>query len=268
MACTATATKSDKVAVLDSLEMRGCVEVSASPDRPNIFYEVKRRTDFETDLAHVLTSLTDLTINAPRVIVYCRSLSICADLYEHFHYQLKEHSYYPPDAPHLSDYRLFGMFHAMTPQHNKDVILQSLLVPDGVVRVVFATVALGMGVNFKDINSVIHYGAPKSVEDYFQESGRGGRSGSDAVSTVYWKPKDCPVRKEPRTLRDREMIAVRRYLENSTVCRRRWLLEHFDARVENVLPRCCDVCSSTVAAVSGEESDSTNEEEEEEEDWG
>ena len=94
----------------------------------------------------------------------------------------------------------FGMFHASTPQHNKDVILYSLLVPDGVVRVVFATVALGMGINLQGVNTIIHYGAPRSIEDYFQESGRGGRSGESACSTIYWKPMDCPVRKEPKTV--------------------------------------------------------------------
>lgn len=197
MACTAIATKSDKAEVLENLEMRECVEVSASPDRPNIFYEVKPRTDLETDLDQVLSDLKDKTVSAPWVIVYCRSLDTSADLYAHFHFELGEQSYHPAGSPHLSDHRLFGMFHANTPQHNKDVILQSFLCPDGVVRVVFATVALGMGVNLKDVNTIIHYGAPKSVEDYFQESGRGGRTGGDAVSTVYWKPGDCLVRKQP-----------------------------------------------------------------------
>ena len=75
MACTATATRSDKMEVLESLEMGGCVEVSASPDRPNIYYEVRARTDFETDLEGVLSSLSMLAIHAPRVIVYCPSLN-------------------------------------------------------------------------------------------------------------------------------------------------------------------------------------------------
>ena len=58
--------------------------------------------------------------------------------------------------------------------------MKSLSKPDGVVRVVFATVALGMGVNMRDVNTIIHYGAPQSIEDYYQESGRGGRSGQQA----------------------------------------------------------------------------------------
>ena len=264
MACTATATKSDKAEVLEKLEMGGCVEVSASPDRPNVFYEVKSRLNFEVDLDHVLSNLRTDTVTAPRMIVYCRSVDMCADLYSHFHYELGEASYHPPGSPHLCEHRLFGMFHAQTPQHNKDVILQSLLLCDGVVRVVFATVALGMGVNLRDVNIIIHYGAPKSIEDYFQESGRGGRSGGDAVSTIYWKPSDCPVSKQPTSLRDYELIAVRRYVENSTLCRRRWLLDHFDVKLTESIQRCCDVCSNSVLEVMG----TTGGEGSEEEDCG
>ena len=247
MACTATASKSVKEEVIDSLEMSGCVEVTASPDRPNIYYEVKPRTDIDTDFVSLVTTLREKAVNTPRVLVYCQSLDTCADLYAHFHYELGEASYYPPGSPHLSDYRLFGMFHASTPQHNKDVILKSLLVPDGVVRVVFATVALGMGVDIQDVNTVIHYGAPQSLEDYFQESGRGGRSGVNAVSTIFWLPKDCPVKKEPTSLRDHELIAVRRYVENVTLCRRKWLLDYFDVHLDVEPSRCCDNCSNKTA---------------------
>ena len=210
---------------------------------------MKRSTTFEEDLDEVLSSLKAKSVHAPRVIVYCRSLDMCADLYAHFNFELGDDSYYPEGSPHLSENRLFGIFHASIPQHNKDVILQSLLHSDGVVRVVFATVALGMGLNMKDVDTIIHYGAPRSLDDYFQESGRGGRSGGDAVSKIYWKPGDCPIRKKPVTLRDRELIAVRRYLENTTTCRRKWLLDHFDVRLKEPVQRCCDVCSKTVEVV-------------------
>ena len=166
-------------------------------------------------------------------------------------HELQEASYYPRDSERISDNRLFGMFHSSTCQHNKDIILKSLHVADGVVRVVFATVALGMGIHLQHVNTVIHYGAPHSLEDYFQESGRAGRSGEDAVSTIYWKPVDCPMRKQPTTLQDHELIAVRRYLENGTACRRQWLLDYFDFHLHTKAGRCCDNCS-TESAVFGE----------------
>lgn len=98
---------------------------------------------------------------------------------------LGDRSYYPIGAAQVIDNRLFEMYHSSTPQHNKDIMLSSFTKSDGVLRVVFATVALGMGINLRDINCIIHYGAPNSINDYFQESGRGGRSGNSAQSIVY-----------------------------------------------------------------------------------
>ena len=61
------------------------------------------------------------------------------------------------------------MYHSRTDEHNKEVIMQSMGKADGTVRVVFATMALGMGVNFIGLFTTIHYGALHSLDDYFQE---------------------------------------------------------------------------------------------------
>ena len=164
----------------------------------------------------LLDSLKKYKASAPHAIVYCRSLNTCADLYAHFHYKLDKNSYYPPGADQVSDNRLFAMFHANTVQHNKDMVLKVITQPNGTLRIVFA---LGMGVNL--LNLIIHFGAPQSIDDYFQESGRGGRTGDDAHSIVYRKPIDCPLHKELTSIRDHELAAVRRYLENITACRRK-----------------------------------------------
>ena len=200
LACTATITRSVREEVERNLDMSNCDFVCTSPDRPNIRYEVCCRTDIETDMHSLVASLKECNRKAPRVIVYCHTLNMCAELYAHFHFELGDSSYYPPGAANISDNRLFGMFHSNTTH--------------GVVRIVFATVALVMGVNLVDCNNVIHYGAPQSIEDYFQESGRVGRSGDHAKSNIFWKPGDCPLKVEPITLRDKEMLEVRRYLEN------------------------------------------------------
>ena len=186
-ACTATITRSIRKEIVTNLEVDGCLEVSISPDRPNIFYDVKPRNEIDVDFSNILNMLCKHNKKALRVIVYCRNLDICSDLYAHFKFELGSEGYFPPDSTQCSDNRLFGMFHALTPEYNKEVILKSLADPEGIVRVVFATVALGMGVNMKKVDNVIHYGAPRSLEDYFQESGRGGRNGDNAVSVVYWK---------------------------------------------------------------------------------
>lgn len=109
-------------------------------------------------------------------------------------HQLGEKLYYPNGAEVvvITDYLLFL---SNTAQHNKEVVLRSMTQRDGVVTIVFATVALGVGVNLRDVNMVAHYGAPSSIDNYFQESGRWGCSGDEAKSVVYWKPLDCPVGK-------------------------------------------------------------------------
>ena len=62
---------------------------------------------------------------ADRVVLYCRSYNMCAELYQHL-CTLDDDSYYPPGAEQISDNWLFGMFHAGTPDHNKEVILSSM----------------------------------------------------------------------------------------------------------------------------------------------
>ena len=99
------------------------------------------------------------------------------------------------------------------------------------------------------MNTIMHFGAPRSSEDYFQESGRGGRSGCSARSVVFSKPRDCPVKSKPSTAHDHELIEVRQHLENKTECRRRVLLsdistyrlKHLVRKPINVV---CDVCSN------------------------
>ena len=245
LALTATVTDLMRKDAITSLDMEGCEIVSLSPNRPNIFYEVKHQSDIEMDMAHLVSSIQTHSITAERVIVYCRTIDLCADLYAHFLHSLGESSYFPLGSDQVSDNRLFGMYHSNTPFYNKQVILQSLSVQDGIVRVVFATNALGMGVNMAGVNTIIRYGAPSSIDDYFQESGRAGRSGDQASSVVYWKPVQCPLRKEPETIHEIEVNAVRQYLENCTSCRRRELLRYFDLNlaVPDINPLlCCDVC--------------------------
>ena len=63
---------------------------------------------------------------------------------------------------------------------------------------------------------------------------------------MYWKRLDLRVRKEPQSTRDKELAAVRLYLENNSSCRRRWLLQYFDSAFESSVddPKsCCDVCA-------------------------
>ena len=229
IATTATVTKTVREDVVSKLDMVGCELIYVSPNRSNICYKVASRTLVEEHLTYLIEQLRIKRNKAERVIIYCRSLNMCAYLYAHFLDSLGSNSYYPPGAQEISDNRLFGMYHADTPKHNKEVIQKGMLMADGTVRVVFASMALGMGVNFLDLNVILHYGAPSSIEDYFQESGRAGRSGELATSTIFWKPQDAPLRKDLSDPRAVEVAAVRKYLEDKDTCRRVQLLRYFDS---------------------------------------
>ena len=222
LAATATVTDVIRRDVIQQLDMDGCKVISVSPNKPNIFYSVSKRSSLHA-------------VEAKRIIVYCRSLNMCSDLYSHFLYTLGDKSYHPPGAEHISDNRLFGMYHSKTDDHNKEVIMASMSKPDGVVRVVFATMALGMGVNFTGLTCTMHYGAPRSLDDYFQECGRAGRGGEQSTSTIYWAPSDVPVRQDLSDPRNAEMAVVRRYLENEVDCRRCLLLDYFDPTLVGAL---------------------------------
>ena len=253
VALTATATRSVKADVIAKLELGGCKEVSVSPNRDNIYYKVRRSNTIESDFASIVSLQKTAKIKATRTIVYCRTKNVCADLYQYFHRTLGDDSYYPPDAPKISMNRLFGMFHAQTTDHIKDHIISSMSQACGTVRVVFATVALGMGVNFVNLNHIVHYGAPSSIDDYFQESGRSGRSGDHATSVIYWKPIDAPSRKDLSNPRHVETLAVRSYLENDKECRRSQLVGYFgmSSTPKSVdLLLCCNVCAQLILVLA------------------
>ena len=146
--------------------MSEIVTVKLSPNRSNIMYVERRRTDLETDFSESSSTLKEKQKDTLRVIVYCRTLMISADLFSRFSYEMEISQYYPPSAPELSENGLFGMFHASTPQHSKDVIMGSLQDCHATVRVVFTSV--GMGIDLHGVDIIIHYGAPSSIEDYFQ----------------------------------------------------------------------------------------------------
>ena len=85
---------------------------------------------------------------------------ICADLFTHFITEMGKSQYYPPSTPELSENRLFGIFHASTPQHSKDVIMGSLQDCHGTIGVVFASVAMGMGIDIHGVDPLLcskHY---------------------------------------------------------------------------------------------------------------
>ena len=121
-------------------------------------YVERRTTDLETDFSESLSTLKEKQKDTLRVVVYCRTLMICADLFSRFSYEMGKS------------------------------LMGSLQDCHGTVRVVFASVAMEMGIDLHGVDTIIHYGAPSNIEDYFQASGRRGQSGDSAYSIAYQTP--------------------------------------------------------------------------------
>ena len=85
---------------------------------------------------------------------------------------------------------MFTQYHAHSKSTMKQKVVAELHKRNSFLRVVFATTALGMGVNTEHVSQIIHITPPSTLEAYFQEIGRSGRDGSDATATLYYNSND------------------------------------------------------------------------------
>ena len=104
----------------------------------------------------------------------------------------------------------------------KEEILKQMSSEAGIVRVVFATVAIGMGVDIRDIRQIIHIGPPSSVNAYFQETGRAGRDGKQSTALLYYNNRDIA---KNRVGMQGDMRA---FCMSKDICLRKLLLHSFD----------------------------------------
>ena len=101
----------------------------------------------------------------PLLIVSLTSVTICMD----------KDQYYPSTAQPLARNRLFSQYHTQYPEHvERNCIVEELLKETGTHRILFATIAFGLGIDCNNVKHVIHIGVPYTMEDYCQEAGRAG----------------------------------------------------------------------------------------------
>ncbi|XP_028417517.1 uncharacterized protein LOC114541921 [Dendronephthya gigantea] len=194
LAMTATANRMDMKAIQDSLGLKNCISIVANPDRKNIFYSKIFRSGQDIDavksiLEPIAIGLLQEKNQYPLTILYT-PLKICGFAYKLFEHILGPQQYYPPGAKPTPSNRLFAQFHAPQTDQMKEEILKQLCSKRSIIRVVFATVAIGMGVDIPNIRQVIHVGPPYSVKAYFQETGRAGRDGKPSTASLYYNNRD------------------------------------------------------------------------------
>ena len=240
MALTATATENVKVDVMHNLGMESATPFSQSFNRPNLYYEVRQKKgkskakDFLEDIATLIhTTYRNLT-----GIVYTLSRKKCEQLAE----GLAQH--HRISARH---------YHAMmSPEEKKAVQLDW---QQGRVKVVVATIAFGMGIDKPDVRFVVHHTIPKSLEGYYQETGRAGRDGKKSGCYLYYGYSDTTVLKdfiyksegsEEQKERQRQMLSkMVQYCENRSDCRRVQVLAYFGETFSREdCDGTCDNCKS------------------------
>ena len=146
-----------------------------SPNRKNITLHVQKiKNDVETHFKWIVDLIRQHRSEAPRILIYTRTIRECAQLYEYVTYELGNLCFWPEGASKKAANRLVVMYHSSTDNCIQEIVLKSLQEPNGIVRVVFATSALGMGVNIKGLHTVLNYGPPNDIESYIQAIGRAG----------------------------------------------------------------------------------------------
>ena len=175
MALTATATLSLRLDLASIIGLKHPTMIVQSPCKPNVLYSFSDFVSIETNFSPILQNLRKERVNYPRTIVYCRTMTDTANLYIFFERNLGRDFTEPPGAPNLSRFRLADMFTSCTEDTVKNHIITNFTTQNGSLRLIFATVAFGMGVDCVDVRMIMHLGAPDDLESYIQETGRAGR---------------------------------------------------------------------------------------------
>ena len=239
LALTATAPPSAiKKMKVDLAMSKSCQVVMSSPNRKNLFLSIKKRKSqnfgkksYEDILRPIAMKLKSMREKFPLTIIYMK-LRWCGYAYQLFESIIKDQYVGEKCEPKA---RLFNEFHSPSKKQMKDEIIEEITTEHSRIRVLFATTALGMGVNAPHIHDIIHITPPSNFESHVQEIGRAGRSGAQSYATLYYNNSDIGANKKnvDQSIKD--------YCVSSD-CLRKTLLAYFGWSSEKQLS-CCSNCT-------------------------
>ncbi len=226
IALTATATDKVRIDIKKNLNILEAKEFKSSFNRPNLYYEVRPKTkDVDKDIIKYIK-----THAGQSGIIYCLSRKKVEELAEVLKTNdIKAAAYHA------------GMDSAVRSATQDDFIMER-------IDVIVATIAFGMGIDKPDVRFVIHYDIPKSLEGYYQETGRAGRDDGEGRCIAFYSRKDLQklekfMEGKPVAEQDigRQLLKETANYCESSVCRRRMLLHYFG---ETYQPDSCENCDN------------------------
>ncbi|MBE6285569.1 MAG: DNA helicase RecQ [Bacteroidales bacterium] len=238
IALTATATTKVRDDIKKNLGIQDAPDFKSSFNRPNLYYEVRPKTkDVDKEIIKFIKAN-----HGKSGIIYCLSRKKVEELAEIL--QTNEIS---AKAYHA------GMDSVMRSQTQDDFIMEK-------IDVIVATIAFGMGIDKPDVRYVIHYDIPKSLEGYYQETGRAGRDGGEGQCIAFYNNKDLQKLEkflEGKPLAEqyigRQLLYETTAYAESSVCRRKLLLHYFGENYDVENCGNCDNCLSPKKQVEAKE---------------